>query len=177
MKYGVENETKAREEYKKLCNVCVQQLGVLISKNQPWLCASVDGIVCKENNVIKIVEIKCPSSCRDKSVVDWDLKKSNVSYLQLNNSTVLLRSSSVYYTQCQVQMYVCGLNVCDLFIYSPVPNGCVNITVVRNEEFLKNVITKCEKFYFQCYLPALHNEFISKTKSNHFALNDITNQI
>lgn len=143
-KYGLENEAKARQEYEKLYNVCVKQLGVLVSKHQPWLCASIDGLVYKDKHVMKIVEIKCPSSCEKKPIIDWDLQKSNISHLQVKDSKVLLRTSSEYYTQCQTQMYVCGLSTCDLFFHCPLPNSCITITVKRDEKFLKNVITKCE---------------------------------
>lgn len=126
---------------------------------------------------MKIVEIKCPSTFEKKPIIDWDLKKSNVSHLQVKESKVLLRTSSIYYTQCQTQMYVCGLNTCDLFFYSPVPASCVTIVVNRNEEFLKNVILKCEVFYFQTYLPAVFKHSSSKTQSStRSILEDISNQ-
>lgn len=32
-KYGLMNESEAREEYEKLYSVCVKQVGVMVSKN------------------------------------------------------------------------------------------------------------------------------------------------
>ena len=73
---------------------------------------------------------KCTSSCQKTPVIDYQLKKCNVNYLIFQDSDVQLKTSSQYYTQCQIQMYVCGLTVCDLFVYSPVKNGSCCIHVV-----------------------------------------------
>lgn len=106
-------------------------------------------MVIKDGRISKIVELKCPSSCKEQAMVDFHEKKCNVSYLKFSNDIVELRQSTVYYTQCQVQMYVCGLDMCDLFIYIPVANGSICIHVQRDEKFLQEVVLKCEDFYFQ----------------------------
>jgi len=48
--------------YIKKYNKNVQILGLFVNLLQPWLCTNVDGIVIDTNN-LKILEIKCPSSC------------------------------------------------------------------------------------------------------------------
>lgn len=53
-------------------------------------------------------------------------------------------------------MYVSGMSVRDFFVYSPVEDGSCLIEVYRDEDFLKTVILKSEKFYFEQYLPALY---------------------
>lgn len=155
LRYGTENEPNAIKEYERLYSMCVKKSGVIICETQPWLCVSLDGIVVKDNEIIKIVEFKCPSSCEKVAIVDFEAKKCNVNYLQIVDSKVVLRTSSVYYTQCQIQLYVTGLTNCDLFLYSPIPNGSICISIDRNETFLRTVVLKCEDFYFQHYLPKL----------------------
>lgn len=78
--------------------------------------------------------------------------------MKLVEDEVILKTSHVYYTQRQVQMYVCGLNSCDLFMYSPVENGIIKIAVDRDESFLRDVILKSESFYFHHFLPVLHSK-------------------
>ncbi|OXU16251.1 hypothetical protein TSAR_010168 [Trichomalopsis sarcophagae] len=158
LSYGKENEVNAAKKYEKVYGVKVTKIGVLVSEKQPWLCASLDGIVIENGNIVKAVEFKCPSSCEKIPVVDFNQKKCNVNYLKFNEENVILKESAIYYTQCQVQLYVTGLNECDLFIYSPVQNGCVCIPVQRNDKFLKKVIEKCEDFYFKDYLPELYKK-------------------
>ena len=114
---------------------------------------------------MNIVEIKCPISCEKLQIVDFDTKKCNVSYLKFQHKNVILRESSIYYTQCQIQLYITGLNFCDLFVYSPVKNGSVCICVTRNEKFLRKVISVCEEFYFKNYLTRLYEKnSVNKSK-------------
>ncbi|XP_066595450.1 uncharacterized protein [Prorops nasuta] len=157
-RYGRIHETDAKKEYERLFQVEVKTVGVIVSEKQPWLCASLDGIVLKNSKISKIVEFKCPSSCEKKAIIDFIAKKPYPSYLKLYDGVIELRQKTTYYTQCQVQMYIAQIELCDLFIYTPVKNGSICIPVSRNEMFIKEVILKCEQFYFQNYLPSLCNK-------------------
>lgn len=88
----------------------------------------------------------------------------NVAYLKFINDKLCLNESCIYYTQAQIQLYVSGCMVCDLFLYTPIKNGSCCIEVKRNEKFLQNVILKCDKFYFQNYLPKLIDDVKNKNK-------------
>lgn len=90
-----------------------------------------------------------------KKIVDYKNGICNVPYLEFKGNAVTLKKNHMYYTQCQVAMYVTGLILCDLFIYTPFQNGSCCITIDRDNEFLNKVIPKCEKFYFDYVLPAL----------------------
>lgn len=83
--YGIANERNAREHYQALYNVEVKLVGLLPSVSQPWLCASLDGVVIKDGSLIKIVEFKCPESCANKPIIDDDTKTCNVNYLVFQN--------------------------------------------------------------------------------------------
>lgn len=158
-KYGRENEPVAKAEYERLHGVEVKKLGLAVHRSQNWLCASVDGVVIHFNEegefLIKLVEIKCPSSCQNTSIVDYDKNVSNVKYLELVDGVLGLKKVELYYTQCQVQMYVTGTTLCDLFVYSP--KGSVTVTVYRDEQFLRNVIMQIEDFYYCHFLPGLQD--------------------
>lgn len=147
--YGISNENNARETYQRIYNVEVKQVGLISSVHQPWLCASLDGVVVVDGGIRKIVEFKCPHSCAEKPVINNETLNCNVSYLELRNGIICLKESHMYYTQCQIQLYLSGQSICDLFVWSPVDSCCVPI--FRDEIFLQNVILKCEKFYFTYY--------------------------
>lgn len=102
LRYGIENEANATKEYERLYSTTVKKVGVIICEKQPWLCASLDGIIVRNNSIVKIVEFKCPSSCEKLPIVDYHANKCNVQYLKVENSKVILEKSSVYYTQCQI---------------------------------------------------------------------------
>lgn len=112
-----------------------------------------------------LVEVKCPISCKNQPIVDFDKKISNVQYLELVNDEPELKKSKPYYTQIQVQMCMTGTTMCDLFIYSP--SGSCIVRVDRDEDFIKTVILKCEEFYFKYYLPLLYSTRINQTLSEN----------
>lgn len=162
-RYGLNNESLAREEYERVNNCTVKRVGIIVCKFQPWLCASLDGVVVEDGCISKLVEFKCPILCKDKPVINISDISCNVKYLELINGTWELKKSDCYYTQVQIQLYVSEMSVCDLFIYSPIPDGCCLIQVLHDEDFLKKVISNSEIFYFQHYLPALYMEMTKES--------------
>lgn len=74
MRYGIENESRAKLCYKQLFNCKVIEIGLLVSVKQPWLCASLDGIVIEDGCITKALEIKCPSSCSNQPIIDFEKK-------------------------------------------------------------------------------------------------------
>lgn len=97
--------------------------------------------------------MKCPVSCEKLPIADFETRTANVKYIYFSNDNVELQQSHVYYTQCQVQLYVTGLMECDLYVWSP--KGSCAVSVHRNEDFLKVLIPKLETFYFKHFLKVL----------------------
>lgn len=160
VEYGKRKESLALRAYKKSKNVDVIPLGLLVSVSQPWLGASVDGVVIEDFCVTKLVEIKCPSSCKYKHVVDFDTGTSNVGYLKFIDGILQLHDSHMYYTQCQMQMYITGLTVCDFFVWSKFSH--VTVEVHRNDEFLSPLIPRLQKFYFGYYIEELRSKYVEQ---------------
>ena len=77
-------------------------------------------------------------------------------YLKFYKGNIELAESSKYYTQCQIQLYITGLTVCDLYFYSP--EGSCLVEVHRNDSFLSSVILISEEFYFKYFLKALYDK-------------------
>lgn len=142
LEYGKKNEKRAICDYINKYNKNVQIVGLFVNPLQPWLCASVDGIVIDTNN-LKILEIKCPSSCSYKPIFDATKNTFNVSYLCLDENN-MIKASHSYYTQCQIQMYVTGLHMCHLYVWSR-KDSCL-ATVLRDEIFLQEVVPKIQNF-------------------------------
>lgn len=158
VQYGINQENNSRKEYEKIYKCQVIQIGLLVKKDQPWLCCSPDGIVCTDYCITKIVEFKCPYTCAKKPIFDDESQTCNVSYLYYENNEIQLKESHMYYTQCQLLMYVCGLTVYDFFVFTPVSNGSCCIEVHRDENFLKSAVLKSESFYFEHYLSVLESK-------------------
>lgn len=92
--------------------------------------------------------------------MDYENKKCNVKYLNVDKKVISLKKSDPIYTQCQIQIYISGMSSCDLFIYSPI-ESCL-VEVHRDEQFLENVVVLCEKSYYDHLLPALKYDLEKK---------------
>ncbi|KAL5246441.1 hypothetical protein ACI65C_013849 [Semiaphis heraclei] len=64
--YGSQTEKKAIEIFSTMFNLKVLKCGLVVHKDQPWLCASPDGLIIKNNKINSALEIKCPISCKKK---------------------------------------------------------------------------------------------------------------
>lgn len=131
----------------------VYQIGVSVPNFEPWLAASIDGAVVFDGKINRLVEVKCPYSCMNEQIVDFQNSVCNVPYLHFVNGILQLKTSHQYYTQIQLQMYVTSMNLCDLFVWSP--KDSVTITIMRDESFLSDLVPKLRDFYFSYYLCAL----------------------
>jgi hypothetical protein len=118
-----------------------------------WLCASPDGLVVEHGKLVKVLEVKCPISCKDKSIFNSVNNTSSVSYLKYEKNQICLKKNHQYYTQCQILMYFSGLDKCDFLVYNKIDP--VIITIDRNDMFLKRILVRLEYFYFNFYLPKL----------------------
>ena len=110
-------ESVARRKYAEMAQLPVIQVGVIISHACPWLCSSPDGIVAKDGSY-RLLEIKCPSSCAGKEIINQVTKTSNVPYIKFTDGKVALSETHCYYTQIQVSLFVLNLEECDFFVYS-----------------------------------------------------------
>jgi len=150
--YGLNTENVAFEVYCEMFNAVTIKCGLIIHAKYPWLCASPDGLVLsKEGDIYKVLEIKCPISCKKKPIVDDETGVLNLSYLKYENGKIILKKSHQYYTQCQILMFVTGLSSCDLFIYNSIQP--VLICIEKDDIFLRQILLKLECFYFKFFLP------------------------
>lgn len=155
VEYGIRMEDFALKKYSDVHNVHVMKCGLVIHQKQPWICASPDGLVICNNKVKKLLEIKCPYTCKDTLLINEVDGNLRVPYLQYNDkkNIIYLKKNHNYFSQCQIQMYCTGLDECDLFICTK--QDCITISVERDNIFLEKLVKKMEHFYFNYYLPEL----------------------
>ena len=101
MKHGIENEPFVREAYKAKIGIKVIQLGLVVSRENPWLGYSPDGVILDENGKPnKLIEIKCPLAGKTKTASDI---ARSVKYL---NTDLTFRKKNSYYAQIQLGMAI-----------------------------------------------------------------------
>jgi hypothetical protein len=115
VQYGLEMESTAREKFIELTGFSVVETGLVVKKNLCWLAASPDGLFLDERDRLMVLEIKCPSSCKDLPI--------NVEYIKDDE----LKKSHPYYTQIQLTMFVCNAEEAAFFVYSSVDQKCLRV--------------------------------------------------
>ena len=126
IQWGIDNEKNALKAYERILGVKNKKLkltktGLWVSKEGD-LGASPDGLVvdCKTNDLVGIVEAKCPFSCRE---YDWDELEENgrwPRYLQAQRGRQIhLKLESDYYFQVQGQLLVTKADWCDFIVWGP----------------------------------------------------------
>jgi hypothetical protein len=124
----------------------IEMQGLKMSKEKPFTGCSVDGILkckCKDHDNMRVVEIKCPYSDRDKLPKEVTLSKG----CKLDeNGKFYLSEDSEYYHQVQGQMGIYSCKSADLVIYTK-----LGIQVVEGIEFdsifFKSMMCNLESYF------------------------------
>ena len=162
--HGNENEETALKLFTDSRNDIIDciRTGLVVNAAQSWLGASPDAIVTMENGEKVLVEIKCTYTARDLTVDEAIDKIKGFCMARMDPSVaecdqVVLKKSHRYYYQVQVQLHVCRINTC--FFVAWTFKDTKYIRVTKDDIFLKTVIPKLKKYYFEELLPALTAEY------------------
>lgn len=166
MRYGRQNESKARQAYEQQLKTKhqlarVEITGVHIDMNNSWLAASPDGLVI-DPTVAKpegLLEIKCPYSAKDKHLVDicTDNKQKSSFFMAYNSQTgqFTLKRNHSYYYQVQGQLHTTGRSWCDFYVWTPRDGDQVVERIYRDTGFWSNMFPILRRYYYGSMLPEL----------------------
>ncbi len=152
-----------RVERHKHHKIRLEPKGLLISNKKPFVGASLDNIRrcrCSTNCPPVVVEYKCPSETQrlgpQRSIFDtrhWWIKEG---------SNYLLSTSSQYFYQVQLQMFVANLMQCDFVVWTR--KGIHTVQVPFNKGFFQQVCGKLAKFWKANILPLLVSRLSEEIK-------------
>ena len=121
-KWGLANEAKAKAKYKELMSTSHKGLeildsGLLVHRPKGYIRCSPDGIVICKCYPPRLLEIKCPYTCRNDT---WDtvIAENKLPYIETTPTVVSLRNTPSYGYLDQVQLRqsssvrVAGLPLC-----------------------------------------------------------------
>lgn len=179
MSWGVEHEAEAVRRYQRLKSaalghpVSVQDCGLFIDANRPWLAASPDGILTdsRTGQWLLCLEVKCPykhrhhrveDACRDDpafclQIVDEDGQNAARS----PGPHYRLKSSHSYFTQIQCQLAVTGLQKADFVVFTLKDTAVVPVTF--DPELWAETVSRLEVFYRDAILPHLQQKTAAQT--------------
>lgn len=151
MAYGRENEGKAKIALEKVIKMKIEDCGLFVDREIPYLGATPDGLIGEDG----IVEVKCPSSVSDMTPEDAIAKKKVTAWIVDREGKILsLKKKHAYHLQVQGQLHVTGRQYCYLGLWTPL--GIYVHKIDRDDEFwMYEMLPKLQKFYMNCLLPEL----------------------
>ena len=155
--WGLFHEESARKAYQRVTSHTHHKLellskGFLISKSKPFLGASLDNIQkcqCSTDCPDRVIEYKCPWKHRDLDPKQAFLTPE-IGGIK-NGNSFALKSTSQYYFQVQLQMFVSELTLCNFVVWTK--KGIFTVEVPYNPSFMSNVCVQLEKFWTSQVLP------------------------
>lgn len=163
--WGKQAEPLALAQYKTLkeqqgFTVSGKDLGLIVNPNFPFLAASPDWFVelkSGKESQCGLVEIKSLSKHANLKPEEAAEFSTFYSY---ENGKLKIDCNHAYYYQIQGQMAVCGIDWCDLVVWTPkgIDNSAIQ-RIQRDPDFWSGMFISLKKFYFAYLLPALATKY------------------
>ena len=164
--WGCEHEKVALQLYKTKAGTqhsdfVVSVSGLVIDTAYPHLGSSPDGIVHCSCCGKGVIEIKCPYSCRDKTLLE--ATGDNRFCLEVVDGTHSLKQTHAYYYQVQAQMKLCKGLYCDFVVWTE--NDIVIQRILPDPDFIESAIDKCTNLFKYAILPELLGKYYTRLPS------------
>lgn len=161
VRYGSENEERARQKLSEQECVVIQECGLFVDDEFEYLGSTPDGLYADG-----IVEIKCPASLKDMDFgVDvmtkhsfWKrlTKPKDLKDRPLQESDFEINTRHKWYYQIQGQLHITKAATCLLGFWFGDERPMKVYYVKRDDQFWQSSMkSKLTHFYFDCLLPEL----------------------
>ena len=168
------HEESARKAYQRVVSHTHHKLklvpkGYVISPSKPFLGASVDSIQkcqCSDVCPVRVVEYKRPWKHRDLHPKQAFLTPE-IGRIQ-NGKKFALKSTSNYYFQVQLQMFVRGITLCIFVVWTN--KRIFTVEVPYDPSFMSVICAKLEKFWTSQVLPFLISEVFTTSLPGKYLL-------
>ena len=160
-KWGCTHENDAlaayiSQEESKHLGFQLSSSGLVLSTDYPHMGSSPDSIVKCECCGQRVVEVKCPFSCRNKSFLEATSEPSF--FLQDVNGSLSLNREHAYYYQIQLQMKICGTKCGDFVVWQEKELIVERITI--DEVLLAVALESATKFFYLWHSPRDSREVV-----------------
>ena len=154
MKYGQAEEPKARKKYAEATKYQVEETGLWIHNEFPFVGASPDGLIMNDQKPIGVLEIKCLQILKESSVEDLikrskteQIAKMSAQCFKIVDEKLTLKKESAYFSQVLLQMLVTGLKFCDFVLHSP--KGPPSIERIYEDVAIQNTLVQNIKVFWE----------------------------
>ena len=144
LQWGCDHESDAIQQYVLLSGLQVENCGVFLSEQFPYLATSPDGIIPIGNGKFGFIEVKCPYKHRKNSV---EVACKDTSFCLLKkDSEIALNRRHDYYFQVTGQLALTRAEFCDFVVWTEVD---IHIERVKFDvELWTEMKDKLSHFYF-----------------------------
>ena len=118
MQWGCDHESHAIQQYMLQSGLQVEDCGVFLSEQFPYLATSPDGIIPFANGKFGVVEVKCPYKHHSNSI-EMACKDTTFCLLKKDCQITLNRRHD-YYFQITGQLALTSAEFCDFVVWTEV---------------------------------------------------------
>ena len=145
----------------------VRFFGLQVSPQKPWYGASPDSVAYCSCCKYGFLEVKCPLQLKEKSLKEEIHKGAfNITY-DSGNEIYKLDRAYQYYFPVQLEIYTFKVEFCNFMVWTS--KELLIICTDRDDEFITDILNKCDLFWFDMILPELltrkrENENVNDTR-------------
>lgn len=121
--WGITYEPYAKSLFCQKTNLAVRDVSLIKHREIPWLAASPDGVIFEGNQLVGLLEIKCPFKRR---IIPGHIPK-------------------YYWIQVQIQMEVCDIDICYFYQWNNVLDDV--IIIHRDRQWFMSIYHQLLNFY------------------------------
>ncbi|CAN7982815.1 unnamed protein product, partial [Ixodes pacificus] len=147
MARGSQDESTAKRKYLQEsthANLTIQDSGLLIMESEPCVGASPDGIVTCDCCERRLIEVKCTDGMQGFKSRE----------MMKNSDNHMLKKTSRYYCQVQVQMGIAQIRSTDFFVYQD-EHTHILFSVHFDEVFFRDVVERAVFFFKEYMIPLI----------------------
>ena len=122
--------------------------GLQVSPEKPWYGASPDSVTYCSCCKYGCLEVKCPLLLKDKSLKEEIHKTAFYLTYDSDNEIDKLDRAHQYFFQVQLKIYTLKVEFCNFMVWTPMD---------QDDEFITDMLNKCDLFWFDIILPELLN--------------------
>ena len=143
LQWGCDHEHDAIQQYMVATGAEVEECGVFLNEDYPFLATSPDGIIKLGSQEFGIVEVKCPYKHRDSSI--QLACQDSAFYLSIDGNQATLKRTHDYYYQVIGQLALSGAKFCDFIVWTKVDFHRERI--LPDDELWSEMNSKLSHFY------------------------------
>ena len=146
LRWGCDHESNAIHQYIQQSGAQVEECGVYLSVEFPYLATSPDGIIPLANGKFGVVEVKCPYKHRNNSIEVACKDPAFCLFRNTENGQISLNRRHDYYFQVTGQIALTGAEFCDFVVWTDVDIHIERI--MFDVELWTDMKDKLSHFYF-----------------------------